>query len=126
MPKVKGEPVGAIHELPLHELPSDSGGHESPLPWQAFAIAGDRNNPYTWKLPHHDRSIHRAIKGKIGMEHTVDWSLMPAAVALLSRAGLDGRRVEATENEIIDAARHLAVHFKKAGKPLPDALAVLC
>lgn len=95
------------------------------LPWQAFAIVGDRDDPDTWKLPHHARGINRAIKGKIGIEHTVGWERMPAAVAALSRAGHQGHRVEATEGEIISAARHLARHYQKADKPVPDTLAVL-
>ena len=95
------------------------------LPWQAFAAAGDKDDPATWHLPHHNEAIFRAIKGKIGIEHTVDWERMPAAVAALSPGGYRGKRVEASENEIIEAARHLARHYQKAGKPVPDTLAVL-
>ena len=91
------------------------------LPWQAFAIVGDKEDPATWKLPHHTR----AIKGKIGIERTVDWDRMPAAVAALSRGGYRGQRVDATAAEILAAARHLASHYHKADKPLPDTLAVL-
>jgi hypothetical protein len=112
--------VGAIHELP-QEQPKTR--HE--LPWQAFAVVGHRDDPETWKLPHHTRGINKAIKGKIGIEHSVDWELMPTAVALLSRAGRQGHRVEATEGEIISAARHLANHYRKADKSIPDTLAVL-
>ena len=110
-----GSDVGAIHELP-------SGGG---LPWQAFAIASDKDDPATWKLPHHTRAIFRAIKGKIGIEHTVDWDLMPAAVAALSKGGHQGNRVQASENEILSAAKHLAAHYRKADKDLPDTLAIL-
>jgi len=98
------------------------------LPWQAFAIVGDKDDPSFqegWKLPHHTKGINRAIKGKIGIEHTVDWERMPAAVAALSRGGYRGQRVEASENDIISAARHLARHYQKADKPVPDTLAVL-
>ena len=95
------------------------------LPWQAFAIVGDKEDPDTWKLPHHTKAIFRAIKGKIGIEKTVDWDRMPAAVAALSPGGHRGQRVEASENEIISAARHLARHYSKADKPVPDTLAVL-
>ena len=95
------------------------------LPWQAFAIVGDKDDPATWKLPHHTKGINRAIKGKIGIEHTVDWDRMPAAVAALSPGGYRGQRVEASENEIISAARHLANHYRKAKKSIPDTLAVL-
>ena len=95
------------------------------LPWQAFAVVGDKDDPETWKIPHHTRAINKAIKGKIGIEHTVDWNFMPTAVAFLSRAGHQGQRAAATEGEIISAARHLANHYRKADKPVPDALAVL-
>ena len=61
------------------------------LPWQAFAIVGDKGDPDTWKLPHHNTTIFRAIKGKIGFERTVDWELMPAAVAALSREATGAR-----------------------------------
>ena len=95
------------------------------LPWQAFPIVGDKDDPDTWKLPHHTRAIFRAIKGKIGIERTVDWDRMPAAVAALSKGGYRGQRVEASEGDIISAARHLARHYQKADKPVPDTLAVL-
>jgi len=95
------------------------------LPWQAFAIVGDKDDPETWKLPHHTRAIFRAINGKIGIERTVDWERMPAAVAALSPGGHRGQRVEASEGEIISAARHLATHYRKAAKPVPDTLGVL-
>jgi len=103
------------------ELPRTKEG----LPWQGFAIVGDKGDPDTWKLPHHDTAIFRAIKGKIGTERTVEWELMPAAVAALSRGGFQGKRVEASEGDILFAARHLARHYQKADKPLPDTLAVL-
>ena len=125
------------------------------LPWQAFAIVRDKDDPETWKLPHHTKAITRAIKGKIGLREgakreetggktnssfgmqrsctchfstTVDWERMPAAVAALSPAGhpsQSGGRVEASEGEILSAARHLATHYRKADNPVPDALAVL-
>ena len=112
--------VGAIHELP-QEQPKP----KEDLPWQAFAIVPDTDDPETWKLPHHTRGINKAIKGKIGIEHTVDWERMPAAVAALSRAGHQGQRAAATEGDIISAARHLATHYTKAEKSVPDTLAVL-
>ena len=102
-------------------LPAEGNG----FPWQAFAIVGDKDDPDTWKLPHHNSTIFRAIKGKIGFERTVDWDRMPAAVAALSKGGYRGQRVEASEGDIISAARHLARHYQKADKPVPDTLAVL-
>jgi hypothetical protein len=95
------------------------------LPREAFAITGDPSDPDTWKLPHHKKSILRALKGKLDIEKTVDWERVPAAVAALSLGGYRGRRVEASPEQILQAARHLANHYLKAGKPLPDTLAVL-
>jgi len=115
-----GFEVEAIHE----SAPEQPETREGP-PWQAFALVGDKDAPETWKFPHHTRAINKAIKGKIGMEHTVDWDLMPTVVAFLSRAGRQAQHIEATEGEIISAARHLAEHYRKAKKSVPDALAVL-
>jgi len=95
------------------------------LPWQAFAIVGDKDEPETWKLPHHTKAIFRAIQGKIGHYRTTNWDLLPAAVAALSRGGFRGKRVEATEQQILDAARHLMRHYQENGKPVPDTLAAL-
>jgi len=95
------------------------------LPKEAFAIVGDPDDPSTWKLPHHTREIFRAIQGRLDIEKTVDWNRMPAAVAALSPGGYRGERVKASEGEIISAARHLAGHYRKAGKSVPDTLAAL-
>ncbi len=95
------------------------------LPKEAFAIVGDPENTETWKLLHHKKSIFRALKGKLDIEKTVDWDRMPAVVAALSPSGYRGQRVDASPEEILDAAKHLAVHYRKAGKSLPDTLAVL-
>lgn len=95
------------------------------LPWQAYAIVGDKEDPDTWKLPHHTKAIFRAIKGKIGHYKTTDWDRLPCAVAALSPGGYRGKRVEATEQQILDAARHLARHYSENDKPVPDTLAAL-
>jgi len=95
------------------------------LPWQAYAIVGDKDAPETWKLPHHTKAIFRAIQGKIGHYRTTDWEHTAAAVAALSRGGFRGQRVEATEQQILDAAGHLARHYSENGKPVPDTLLVL-
>ena len=106
---------------PNHPVDPDTG-----LPYQAFAIVKDVNDPNSWFLPHHTKLINRSIKGKIGYEHTVNWNLVDRAVQLLSLKGIDGERVRCVEEGyIISAARHLASHYQKADKPLPDALAVL-
>ncbi len=104
---------------------SEALGSEADLPWQAYAIVPARDDPATWQLPHHTRQINRAIKGKIGLVHTVDWELVMAAVRAISRQGVDGQRIRAPEQVILAAAAHLAAHYRKAGLPLPDALAVL-
>jgi len=95
------------------------------LPKEAFAIVGDPEDPETWKLPHHTKAIFRALKGRINIEKTVDWDRMPAAVAALSRGGYRGERVQADPEDIISAARHLARHYEKANKPVPDSLGAL-
>lgn len=104
------------------------------LPKEAFAIVGDPEDPETWKLPHHTKAIFRALQGRNviasvakqpDIEKTVDWDRMPAAVAALSRGGYRGERVKADPEEIIQAARHLAAHYEKAGKSVPDILGVL-
>jgi len=95
------------------------------LPKEAFAIVGDPDDPETWKLPHHTKAIFRALKGRINIEKTVDWDRMPAAVAALSRGGYRGERVQADPEDIIKAARHLANHYRKADKPVPDTLGAL-
>ena len=95
------------------------------LPREAFAITGDPSDPESWKLPHHKRSIYRALKGTLDIERTVDWERMGAAVVALSPAGFRGRRVAASPEAILEAARHLANHYRKANKPLPDTLAAL-
>ncbi len=102
-------------------LPETEGG----LPKEAFAIVGDAEDPETWKLPHHRKSIFRALKGKLDIERTVDWERMPAAVAALSPGDYRGQRVDASPEQILQAAKHLAVHYRQANKPLPDTLAAL-
>ena len=95
------------------------------LPKEAFAIVGNPDDPETWKLPHHTKAILRALAGRLNIERTVDWNRIGAAVAALSPGGYRGQRVEASPGQIIEAARHLANHYQKAGKPLPDTLAAL-
>jgi hypothetical protein len=94
------------------------------LPKEAFAIVEDPDNPETWKIPHHTKAILRA-RGRLDVEKTVDWDRMPAAVAALSRGGYRGERVQASAEDIIKAARHLAAHYAAANKPVPDTLGAL-
>lgn len=95
------------------------------LPSEAFAVVGDPDDPETWKLPHHTRAIFRALKGKLDLEKTVDWDRMPAAVAALSPGGYRGERVRATPEQILSAARHLAGHYRRAERAVPDTLLAL-
>ncbi len=95
------------------------------LPREAFVIVGVSDDPETWKLPHHTKAIFRALRGKIDIEKTVNWDRMPAAVAALSRGGYRGERVQVDPEDIISAARHLARHYEKADKPVPDTLGAL-
>jgi len=94
------------------------------LPKQAFAIVEDPDNPETWKLPHHTKAILRA-RERLDIQNTVDWDRMPAAVAALSPGGYRGERVQASDQDIINAARHLADHYAAAHKPVPDTLGAL-
>jgi hypothetical protein len=94
------------------------------LPPEAFAIVGDPQDPSTWKLPHHTSAILRA-RSRLDVEKTVDWDRMPAAVAAVSRGGYRGERVQASAEDIIKAARHLAAHYEAANKPVPDTLGAL-
>ena len=50
---------------------------------------------------------------------------MLAAVVALSPGGHRGQRVEASPEEILAAAGHLADHYRQAGRSLPDTLAAL-
>ena len=95
------------------------------LPMEAFAIVGDPEDPETWKLLHHKKSIFRALRGKLDIEKTVDLEQMPAAVTALSPGGYRGQRVDASPEQILQAAKHLAAHYQRVGKPLPDILAAL-
>ena len=94
------------------------------LPREAFAIAGDPENPDTWRLPHHRRNIGRALKGNLDVERTVDWDEAATAVSALSPLNR-GKRVPASPEEILEAANHLAGHYRKGNKSLPDILAAL-
>lgn len=94
------------------------------LPKEAFAIVEEADNPMTWKLPHHTKGILRA-RSRLDVEKTVDWDRMPAAVAALSPGGYRGERVQASEEDIIKAARHLAHHYQAAGNSVPDTLGAL-
>ncbi len=95
------------------------------LPKEAFAIVGMQDNPDTWKLLHHKKSIGKALKGKLDIEKTVDWERMGAAIVALSMNGSRRRIIETSPEQILAAAIHLAGHYRKSDNPLPDVLAAL-
>ncbi len=95
------------------------------LPKEAFAIVSDPDDPETWQLPHHRKSVSRPAGEKHDLEKTVDWELMPAALTALSRQRNRPQRLSVSPGEILSAAGHLASHYRQAGRPLPDALAAL-
>ena len=100
-------------------------GTKDGFPVEAFAMVGDVEEPETWKLPHHKKNIFRALRGKLDIEQTVDWDRMPAAVVALSPRSPLGQRVNAQPEDILEAARHLAEHYRKVDRPLPDTLAAM-
>ena len=95
------------------------------LPVEAFAIAGNPTDIDTWRLPHHKKSIRRVRKDEIDIEETVDWEMVSAAVSALLPGRNRAMRFDAGPEDILKAAGHLADHYRKAGKPLPDILAAL-
>jgi len=113
---------GAIKKMSKVKEAIEKEKTKEGLPKEAFSIVGEPQDPQTWKLPHHTKAIFRALQGRLDIEKTVDWDRMPAAVAALSRGGYRGERVQASEEDIIQAARHLAKHYETAGKPVPDTL----
>jgi len=113
------------NNLPDPEEEKDLPLLKDGLPVQAYAIAPDKEDPSGWQLPHHTKEVKRAAQGKVGYEHTVDWLLLEKSVQLVSRFGDEGRRVTADPELIIQAARHMAAHFRKGGRQIPTALCVL-
>ena len=94
------------------------------LPLEAFAIAGNSEDPETWKLPHHTKAIFKALAGKINIERTIDWEQMSLNLEVISPRNRV-QRIEASPEEILTAAKHLANHYQEAERPLPDTLAAL-
>jgi hypothetical protein len=94
------------------------------LPYQAFALVSDLNDPGTWLAPHHKKSIAAARDAGAAVQ-TVDWEKMEQSVRSLSRQGIEGDRIKAPPEALVAIARHLAGHYAEAGRPLPDPLAVL-
>ena len=97
------------------------------LPAEAFAFTGDPDNPETWVFPHHRKVVYRAARRKMDIEKTVDWDLILKAVSSLSNHYRSNclPSLKLSSGDIMLAARHLAGHYIKADKPLPDILAAL-
>jgi hypothetical protein len=125
MKKKQNKPKGATKNMTTVKEALEKEKTKEGLPKEAFAIVGDPDNPETWKLPHHTKAIFRHLQGRLDLEKTVDWDRMPAAVAALSPGGYRGERVQASAEAILKAARHLAGHYQKADKPVPDTLGAL-
>ena len=83
------------------------------LPITAYAIREDEYDTSTWQLPHHTTS------------KAVDLEMLDHCTLLLSRWGDQGVRCHADPELIILAARHLADHYRAAGRQIPVALCVL-
>ncbi len=95
------------------------------LPREAFAIVGRPADPATWLLPHHKKNVAGAAGGKTDPEKTVDWRLMAEAVDLLRPRASRRRKIAAAPEQVLAAAVHLASHYRRAGRALPDVLAAL-
>lgn len=90
------------------------------LPVDAYAIRPDENDPGTWQLPHHTKDI-----GRKAIEQTVDFILLERCSTSLSHYGFNGVRVIADPELIIQASRHLAGHWRVAGRQIPVILCAL-
>lgn len=64
-------------------------------------------------------------KTKDSRPKTIDWADIERQVRSLSRYGDNGVRIQASPEQILAKAQHLAKIYRKAGKPLPDTLAAL-
>jgi hypothetical protein len=129
----RGVPSGAPEAEPVcrgvhsgaPETPENADRLKNPplqkdgLPAQAFAIVPDPADPAGWLLPHHTRQALKDVDG------SVEWPLIEKSTLLLSLQGNEGCRVSADPAHIIDAARHIAGHYRDAGKPIPIDLCVL-
>ena len=64
------------------------------------------------KFPHHTR------------RGAIDWPVMPSVIASF-RGSYNRPPVQATPEEKIEAARHLAEHYRHARKPIPPYLSAI-
>jgi hypothetical protein len=57
-------------------------------------------------------------------EGAIDWPALPSVLALF-RGSYDRPPVQASPEERLAAAHHLAAHYRRARKPLPNTLAAI-
>lgn len=117
---VRKKVVSAQRKLALPKVVETPKLFKDGLPITAYAIREDEFDTATWQLPHHTKAI-----GRKPVEQTVDFVLLDHATLLLSRWGVNGVRCIADPELIILAARHLAGHYRAAGRQIPVALCVL-
>ena len=101
------------------DRPKNLALQKNGLPIHAYAIRPDEYDVSTWQLPHHTSSVLDDV------EASVDWQLIKKATLLVSLRGDEGRRISADPVLIIEAARHIAEHYRKAGLQVPIDLCVL-
>lgn len=85
---------------------------------QYFAIRGKASDPETWKLPHHTGGQGDRAHDELA----VDWGRVGAALVAVESGQFRGQRLGATMAERKRAGRHLAAHYRKAKKDVPEGL----
>lgn len=86
---------------------------------QYFAITGSASDPDTWKLPHHTGGQGDRPHDQLA----VDWGRVEAAAVAAESGQFRGNNLGATMAQRKTAARHLASHYRKAKKTVPEGLA---
>jgi hypothetical protein len=85
---------------------------------QYFAIMGDADDPSTWKLPHHTGGQGDVPHAQL----SVNWGQARAAIVAAVSGQFRGNKLGATMAQRKTAARHLATHYRKAKKDVPEGL----
>jgi hypothetical protein len=98
------------------ESPREPTLFKDGLPMSAYAIHEDEWDVSTWQLPHHSSDRSGVV---------IDMQALDHSTRLLSRWGDNGSRCIADPELIIQAARHLADHYRAAGLQPPVTLCVL-
>ncbi|MDZ4247364.1 MAG: hypothetical protein U1D67_09635 [Dehalococcoidia bacterium] len=92
------------------------------LPMQAFAVIGVKHDNRTWELPHHSLSVLKDHRRGFSLEKSVDWEFMEIAVSRMALGDYRYDPLVVLPEAKIEAARHMAAHYRAAGKPVPDIL----